>query len=114
MRLASIIEKLKTDILGKEYSLSVGFADEARSQEINKQYRQKDKPTNVLSFAFSDQAGELVLCKPIIKKEAELLDKTFDEWLVFLIIHGLLHLKGLDHGKKMEQLEKKYLSSTKF
>lgn len=114
MRLANIIEKLKKEILGKEYSLSVGFADEARSQEINKQYRKKDKPTNVLSFAFDKNSGELVLCKPLIKKEAKMLERKFDDWLVFLIIHGMLHLKGLDHGPKMEKLEKKYLALIKF
>jgi probable rRNA maturation factor len=63
-------------------------------------------------------AGELVLCKPVIRRELKKFDRTFDELLGFLVIHGMLHLKGLDHGEKMEKLEEKleekYLSRTKF
>ena len=106
--------KLKNDILGKKYSLSIAYVNEKKSREINKKYRKKDKSTNVLSFSLRKNEGELVLCKAIIKKEAKNLKKTFEEWLGFLVIHGMLHLKGLKHGKKMEKLEKKYLSRTKF
>ncbi len=106
--------KLKNDILGKKYSLSIGFVSEKKSQEINKKYRGKNKPTNVLSFAFSKTEGELVLCKAVIKKELEKFGRNYRELEGFLVIHGMLHLKGLKHGKKMEKLEEKYLSRTKF
>ncbi|OGI68437.1 rRNA maturation RNase YbeY [Candidatus Nomurabacteria bacterium RIFCSPHIGHO2_01_FULL_42_15] len=107
-------KKLKNDILGKDYSLSIAYVDEKKSEEINKKYRGKDKPTNVLSFALRKNEGELVLCKPVIRREAKNFNKTFSQFLGFLVIHGMLHLKGLKHGKKMEKLEKKYLSRTKF
>lgn len=112
--LAGKIEKIKTDILGKKYSLSVAFVSPEKSHEINKKYRKKDKPTNVLSFALRENEGELVLCKSVIEKEAKELDKKYDEWLIFLIIHGMLHLKGYDHSPEMEALEIKYLSRIKF
>ena len=83
-------------------------------KEINKKYRNKDRPTNILSFALRKDEGELILCPAVIKREAPKHDKTFKEFLGFLVIHGMLHLKGLDHGKKMEKLEEKYLSRTKF
>src|SRR3989338_7899564 len=106
--------RLKNDILGKDYSLSIAFVSEKKSQEINKKYRKKNKATNVLSFALRKNEGELVLSKAVIKKEAKFLKKTFTEWMIQLVIHGMLNLKGLEHGKKMEILEKKYLSRTKF
>ncbi|OGI65888.1 rRNA maturation RNase YbeY [Candidatus Nomurabacteria bacterium RIFCSPLOWO2_01_FULL_39_18] len=106
--------KLKNDILGKDYSLSIAYVTERKSREINKKYRKKDKATNVLSFPLRKKEGELVLCKSVIKREAKNSKKNWQGWLNFLVIHGMLHLKGFKHGKKMEKLEKRYLSRTKF
>ncbi len=108
MRFESLVEKIKTDILGKGYSLSLAFVSAKKSQEVNKKYRGKDKPTNVLSFALRKNEGEILLCKPVIRKEAKNFGRTFDEFLGFLVIHGLLHLKGCVHGATMERLEAKY------
>ena|SRR3989344_7838876 len=104
---------LKNDILGKEYSLSIAYVSLNKSKELNKKYRKKDKATNVLSFALRKNEGELVLCKTLIKKEAKNQNRNLKEWLTFLVIHGMLHLKGLEHGEKMEKLEKEYLSLAK-
>jgi rRNA maturation RNase YbeY len=100
--------KLKKDILGKKYSLSIAFISEKKSRAINKKYRKKDKPTNVLAFPLSKTAGEILLCKPVIRKEAKNFDKTFEEFLFYLVIHGMLHLKGMRHGSIMERAENKY------
>ncbi len=105
---AAKINKIKTDILGKDYSLSIAFVSEKKSQELNKQYRKKDKPTNVLSFSLRENEGELVLCSSLIRREASNIGKTFVEWLGFLVIHGMLHLKGHEHSSTMEGLESKY------
>lgn len=103
---------LKNDILGKKYVLSVAFVDEYTSHKINKTYRGKDKPTNVLSFPMSKNSGELILCPKLIKQEStdeeKNFGKNFDELLGFLVIHGMLHLKGMDHGGIMDKLEHKY------
>ncbi|MEK7539399.1 MAG: rRNA maturation RNase YbeY [Patescibacteria group bacterium] len=101
-------EKLKNDILGKKYSLSIAYVSEKKSREINKKYRKKDKATNVLSFSLRKNEGELVLCRTLIKKEAKKIKRTSGEWLGFLVIHGMLHLKGLRHSSTMERAEKKY------
>ena len=106
--------KLKNDILGKKYSLSIAFIPPKKSQEINKKYRNKNKPTNVLAFPFSPHEGEILLCPSVIKKEAKKWDKTYEEFMGFLVIHGMLHLKGYKHGRLMEKEEEKYLSRTKF
>ena len=105
---ARIFARIKNDILGKGYDLSLGLVSEKKSREINKKYRKKDKATNVLSFAFSKTAGELVLCPAVIRKEAKNLGRTYEEWLQFLVIHGMLHLKGMLHGGIMERAEKLY------
>src|SRR3989344_1682041 len=101
-------EKIKNDILGKKYSLSIAFVSLKKSQEINKKYRHKNKPTNVLSFALSKNEGELVLCKEVIKKELKKFGRNYRELEGFLVIHGMLHLKGMAHSSKMEKLESLY------
>ncbi len=101
-------EKLKQDILGKKYSLSIAYVSEKKSKEINKKYRNVNKPTNVLSFSLGKNEGELVLCKSIIKKELKKFGRTFPKLLGFLVIHGMLHLKGMEHGSIMEEVENKY------
>lgn len=100
--------KIKNDILGKKYSLSIAQISAQKSREINKKYRKKDKPTNVLSFAFSKKEGEILLCPSVIKKEIKKFDRTFPELMGFLVIHGMLHLKGMEHSSRMERLEEKY------
>jgi probable rRNA maturation factor len=104
--------KIKNDILGKEYSLSIAYISKAKAQEINKKYRKKDKPTNVLSFPFSKNEGEILLCRSLIKEETKNKNKTggrnYTEWLSFLVIHGMLHLKGHTHSSKMERAEALY------
>ncbi|OGI57557.1 rRNA maturation RNase YbeY [Candidatus Nomurabacteria bacterium RIFCSPHIGHO2_02_FULL_37_13] len=101
--------KLKNDILGKQYSLSIAYVSERKSREINKTYRKKDKATNVLSFSLRKNEGELILCPSVIKRETKKFGRNFRELSVFLVIHGMLHLKGMKHGSRMEREEKKIL-----
>jgi probable rRNA maturation factor len=101
-------DKLKNEILGKKYDLSIVFVDEKKSKEINKKYRNKNKATNILSFPLRKNMGEIILCPVIIKKEAKKFGKTFDQFLGFLVIHGMLHLDGMEHGSRMEEREKFY------
>jgi probable rRNA maturation factor len=99
---------IKNEILGKKYSLSIACVDEKTSKKINKKYRKKNKPTNILSFSLSKNLGEIVLCPSVIKKEIKKFDRTFPQLLGFLVIHGMLHLKGFEHSSRMEELEQKY------
>jgi probable rRNA maturation factor len=99
---------IKNDILGKKYSLSIACVDEKTSKKINKKYRGKNKPTNILSFSLRKNMGEIILCPAVIKKEMKNFNRTFPKFLGFLVIHGMLHLKGLEHSSTMEKLEEKY------
>jgi len=99
---------IKNDILGKDYSLSLAFVGEKKSKELNNLYRQKNNPTNILSFPLDKNFGEIVICPSIVKRELKKFDRTFAELLGFLVIHGMLHLKGMEHSSRMEREEKKY------
>ncbi|KKS23315.1 MAG: putative rRNA maturation factor [Candidatus Nomurabacteria bacterium GW2011_GWC2_41_8] len=99
---------MKNNILGKKYSLSIAYVSEKTSREINKEYKNKNKPANILSFPLRKNKGEIVLCPTVIKREAKSFGKTFSRYLGFLVIHGMLHLKGMEHSSRMEEAEKKY------
>ncbi len=99
----------KEAILGKNYELSIVFVGAKKSHALNLQYRGKDKPTNVLSFPNSKTSGELIFCLSQVRKDAPDFEQSYEEFLVFLFIHGLLHLKGFDHGSRMESEERKFL-----
>ena len=106
----NVVKKIKKDILGGDYILSIAFVDKTTSHTINKKYRKKDRPTNVLSFALSKTSGELLLCPAVIREEVKMkkFDKNFSELVGFLVIHGMLHLKGMQHGGTMEEAEETY------
>ena len=99
---------MKNDILGKRYELSIALVSEKKSRELNKKYRHKDKSTNVLSFALTKQSGEIILCPTVAKREAKKFGKNFKQFMGFLVIHGMLHLKGMEHSSTMEKREEKY------
>jgi probable rRNA maturation factor len=102
--------KIATTVLGEAYELGLVFIGDRRSHQLNKTYRGKDKPTNVLSFPYSKKSGDLFIDLVYAKKEAPKYDHSYRAHILYLFIHGLLHLKGMDHGSKMEQREKQLFS----
>ncbi|MFZ2205419.1 MAG: rRNA maturation RNase YbeY [Minisyncoccia bacterium] len=101
-------DNLKNDILGKKFSCSIVFVGEKRSREFNKKYRGKDKSTNILSFCLSKTEGEMILCPAVAKREYKKFDRTYPNFIGFLVIHGMLHLKGMEHSSRMDKAEQKY------
>ena len=99
---------MKEAILGKRYEISISFVTSDISQKLNKDYRGKDNPTNILSFALSKTSGELIIDPVCVKKDAPNFDMDFKNFLGFLVIHGMLHLKGYEHGSTMERYEKRF------
>jgi len=89
------------------FDLAVRLVDEDESQALNLRYRQQDKPTNVLSFSFDGLAGlpaeavrplgDLVICVPVVEREASECDRKLQEYWVQIVVHGTLHLLGHDH-----------------
>ena len=101
---------LKDKVLGKKYELSLVFIDKKESKKLNKLYRKKDKPTNVLSFPISETSGEIFIDLDTAKVQAPEFGMNFKKFVKYLYIHGLLHLKGMDHGDTMEKAEKRLLN----
>ncbi len=87
----------------------MAFVGTKRAQKLNVAYRQKTYVPNVLSFPLDATHGEIVLCPEIAYPEAKDFNLTKDGYIAFLFIHGLLHLKGHDHGDTMESLERRYV-----
>jgi probable rRNA maturation factor len=102
---ALLLEKIKNRILGKSYELSVAFVGDARSQTLNKTYRGKDKPTNVLSFPLDRTHGEIIIDTPLALREARSFGTNGTRHSTYLFIHGCLHLKGYSHGDTMDAEE---------
>jgi probable rRNA maturation factor len=100
---------IKKLILANDYDLSLVFIGEKRSRNLNKKYRNKDKPTNILSFPLDKKNGEIFINLKTAKKDAPKFKKGYNEFIKILFIHGVLHLKGMEHGKKMEAEEERIL-----
>ncbi len=98
-------ELMKNTILGKKYELSIAFITPAQSKKYNRTYRGKDYPTNILSFALDTTSGELLICPQKAKQDAPDFDMSPEKFIGFLLIHGMLHLKGMEHGSTMEAKE---------
>jgi probable rRNA maturation factor len=110
MQIKLSVDKIKNDILGKRYELSFAFINKEQSRFLNKTYRKKDEPTDILSFPLEKNSGEILICKAIAKIKASKFEMSFENYLLFLVIHGCLHLKGLHHGDKMKAYEFTYHS----
>jgi probable rRNA maturation factor len=83
-------------------TLRIVGSSEAR--RLNARYRKKAKATNVLSFPYGRGSGDIVLCHPVIAREARAQGKTLAAHYAHLVVHGLLHLRGYDHEKKRDAL----------
>ena len=106
--------------------LVVRIVDEAEITALNHRYRGKDGATNVLSFPYEPVAGvetgllgDVVICAPVVAREAVAQGKSLEAHWAHMVIHGVLHLLGYDHGsdseaREMEQLENWQLASLGF
>lgn len=116
------VEVLINDVMelikvNRSYSCSIRVVDEAESAEFNERYRNKQGPTNVLSFPYepfagveTDLLGDLLICAPLVMAEAEAQGKALEMHFSHLVVHGVLHLFGYDHqtadeAEEMESLE---------
>lgn len=91
--------------------LTIRFVDAAEGQALNRDYRNKDYPTNVLTFAYTeDQDAEvtqadIILCTDVLEREAAEQGKTVLAHATHLIVHGVLHAQGYDHESEQEAQE---------
>ena len=98
--------EIKNAILGSNYDLSIVFPLQGESIALHKKWKNKPGPVNILSFPFEEDSGEIIITLSQARTEAPLYGRTYNNHLIFLLIHGCLHLKGMTHGAKMEQQER--------
>ncbi|MGP2491542.1 rRNA maturation RNase YbeY [Mesorhizobium sp. PUT5] len=130
-RLAELVDRAAAAVFaevgafhGGRSELSVVFCDDAAIRKLNADWRDKDKPTNVLSFpafavarseALPPMLGDIVLAAETVTREAALEGKPVENHIIHLVVHGLLHLLGHDHetdpqAEEMEALERAALA----
>ncbi len=116
----TLISEAQTDDF-PDTEITIRVVDEAEIHKLNLTYRNKDKPTNVLSFPFEipegfklPLLGDLIICKQVVEHEAKEQKISLDSHWAHLTVHGTLHLLGYDHiidseAEEMETLETKIM-----
>ena len=83
-------------------TVTVRFVEAIEGRALNAEYRGRDYATNVLTFVYDDEsprAGDIVLCAPVVRKEADEQGKSLAAHYAHLVVHGMLHLQGFDHER---------------
>lgn len=88
----------------RDAEITVRFVDRDEGRMLNRDYRGKDDATNVLSFAYTSMpvAGDLVICAPVVVREAQHQHKILEAHYAHLVVHGVLHLQGFDHENETD------------
>ena len=107
----------KKENITEEAELSISFVDEEEIQAINRDYRDKDKVTDVISFSLEEDEpkiegldmprvlGDIIICLEVAKEQAESYNHSLSRELGFLALHGFLHLLGYDHMTEEDEKE---------
>ena len=122
-RLSMVCQKFLNTVGVKDRELLIRLVSPVEIQVLNKEYRNKNQVTNVLSFQSEipkevgeSILGDVVICADVVREEALVGEKTFSDHLTHMAIHGVLHLVGHDHtdlvsANKMESIEIDFLKS---
>jgi probable rRNA maturation factor len=100
--------------LQEDVSITLRIVDEAEGRALNKNYRGKDYPTNVLTFVYDDAqplSGDVVICAPVVEREAAMQRKDLHAHYAHLTIHAALHLQGYEHDKDADATEMEALET---
>jgi probable rRNA maturation factor len=106
--------------IGVKGKITIKLGSEEESRSLNRRYRRKDHPTDVLTFPDGERtpdglyAGDILICYPVAEKQARKNGRPPERELLLLMVHGLLHLKGYDHetdGGEMLRLQEELMKS---
>jgi probable rRNA maturation factor len=111
------LRRIARAALARDARVTLRIVDGREGRTLNRRYRGRDCATNVLTFVYDDAvslAGDIVLCAPVVRREARAQHKTPAAHYAHLVIHGMLHLQGYDHARdadavRMEALEAKLM-----
>ena len=93
----------------KKGSIDLSFVGDKKMRELNKKFRQKDQPTDVLSFNYDGKLlGDVIISRETTRRNAARYGVTYADEVKRLVIHGALHVLGYDHGRKMRHAEEIY------
>jgi probable rRNA maturation factor len=107
------LRRLALAALATDAALTIRFVGRAEGRELNRRFRARDYPTNVLTFDYAMPGrvqADIVICVPVVRDEARAQRKSFDDHLAHLVVHGVLHAQGHDHedddqARGMEAIE---------
>ena len=116
---ASALRRWGRAALDRDAAVTVRFVGVREGQTLNAVFRGKDYATNVLTFVYDEVtplAGDIVLCAPVVRREAKAEGKTLADHCAHLVVHGMLHLQGFDHhtpraARSMEARERAILAT---
>jgi len=116
---AAALRRWARAALGRDARVAIRFVGEREGRALNDRYRGQDHATNVLTFVYDEVdllAGDLVLCAPVLRREAKAQGKPLPDHCAHLVVHGMLHLQGLDHdterkARRMESREAAILAT---
>jgi probable rRNA maturation factor len=107
--------------LEQDAEITLRLVDAEEGRELNRIYRDKDYATNVLTFPLNDEPlmGDIVLCAPVVEREASEQGKSVEAHYAHLVVHGVLHLQGYDHETDedagvMEALESQIVTKFRY
>jgi probable rRNA maturation factor len=89
--------------LGRRAEITLRFVGSAEARHLNRAYRDKDYPTNVLTFDYAHAPvvrADIVVCVPVVRREARDQHKRFRDHLAHLVVHGVLHAQGHEHDSR--------------
>ncbi|HST02325.1 MAG TPA: rRNA maturation RNase YbeY [Usitatibacter sp.] len=105
------IRKWARAALARDAKVTLRYVAESEGRRLNREFRGKDYATNVLTFIYSSKPleGDIVICAPVVAREAKAQGKGIEAHHAHLLVHGLLHLQGLDHERNAQaaRMEKK-------
>jgi probable rRNA maturation factor len=116
-----LVRKWARAALARPATITVRYVGEVEARRLNREYRRKDYATNVLAFVYEHRplAGDIVICAPVVAREARAQGKALQAHHAHLLVHGLLHLQGFDHedaaeAPRMERRERAILAKLNF
>ncbi len=101
-----LLVNIKKEILGDDYELEIVWVHENTAKDLNVKYRDKDYIPNTLSFRVDDGFGQIFLCNNVLLEQAKKLGFEIGDYVMYILIHSMLHLSGMDHGDDMDKAEK--------
>lgn len=117
----ALLRRWSSAAVSRDARVTLRYVAEAEGRRLNREFRGKDYATNVLTFIYSAKPleGDVVICAPVVAREAKAQGKSPAAHHAHLLVHGLLHLQGMDHGRKaaaerMETRERRILAKLGF